>query len=74
MQQANIKQYRGYAVAPSVHRLPDGCFSSNLRLTRVDPRSGPMCYEFYSLDYFGSEEAALRHSSRYARHWIDTRG
>ncbi|ACR31864.1 hypothetical protein [Burkholderia glumae] len=74
MQQTNIEQYRGYAVAPSAHRLPDGCFSSNLTLTRVDPRSGPMCYEFYTLDYFGSAEAALRHSCRYARQWIDTRG
>jgi len=43
-------------------------------LTRSDARSGPALYEFYSLDYFSSEEDALGYSNRWARNWIDTRG
>ncbi|AJW94646.1 MULTISPECIES: hypothetical protein [Burkholderia] len=74
MQATIIKHYRGYAVAPSVHRLPDGSFSSNLTLRRMDRRDEAALYEFYSLDYFGTEEAALHHSDRWARDWIDTRG
>ncbi|QGZ59964.1 hypothetical protein FAZ97_34105 [Paraburkholderia acidiphila] len=37
MQNPVARDYRGYAVRPSAHRLPDGYFSSNLSLTR--PRS-----------------------------------
>ncbi|OXH92184.1 hypothetical protein CA830_11475, partial [Burkholderia multivorans] len=44
-----------------------------LTLRRTGCRAEPTCYEFYSLDYFSSEEAALRHSARWARNWIDTR-
>jgi len=69
MQNQRIQQYNGYAVQPSAHRLPDGSFSSNLLLERAEGR-----YQFYSLDYFVSEEQALQHSSRWARNWIDTRG
>jgi len=69
-----ISQYRGYAVRPSAHCLPDGCFSSNVMLERPDTRSGPALYAFYSLGYFGSEEDALGYSDRWARDWIDTRG
>ncbi|MEK6346813.1 MAG: hypothetical protein V4764_05010 [Burkholderia sp.] len=74
MQNNTLKHYRGYAVTPSAHRLPDGSFSSNLTLERTGARSEPAFYEFYTLDYFGSEAAALRHSARWARRWIDTRG
>lgn len=74
MQATNTQHYGGYAVAPSAHRLPDGSFSSNLTLRRTGCRAEPTCYKFYSLDYFSSEEAALRHSARWARNWIDTRG
>jgi hypothetical protein len=74
MQISVTRQYRGYAVHPSAHCLPDGCFSSNVTLTRPNTRSGATHYEFYSLEYFSSEEDALGYSDRWARHWIDTRG
>lgn len=74
MQPSFTTQYRGYAVRPSAHCLPDGSFSSNLTLRRSDVRTGPTLYEFYSLGYFDSEEDALGHSNQWAREWIDTRG
>ncbi|SMG14112.1 hypothetical protein [Paraburkholderia susongensis] len=74
MQISTTRQYRGYAVRPSAHTLPDGCFSSNVTLARSDVRSGPALYEFYSLGYFSSEEDALGYSDQWARGWIDTRG
>jgi hypothetical protein len=74
MQMFVARQYRGYAVSPSAHSLPDGCFSSNVTLRRSDVHDGPALYEFYSLGYFNSEEAALGYSDRWARDWIDTRG
>ncbi|KAB0631498.1 hypothetical protein [Burkholderia latens] len=74
MQTLTIKHYCGYAVSPFAHRLPDGSFSSNLTLRRAGPRTDDALYEFYSLDYFNSEEAALRHSDDWARDWIDARG
>ncbi len=69
-----IEHYRGYAITPSVHRLPDGRFSSNLTLHPSDVRREATSYDFYSLEYFGNEEAALRYSNRWARDWIDNRG
>ena len=74
MQTSLTRQYRGYAVRPSAHCLPDGSFSSNLTLKRSDAHAGPMLYEFYSLAYFDSAEDALGHSDQWARDWIDTRG
>lgn len=74
MQISATRQYRGYAVCPSAHCLPDGCFSSNVTLERSDTRSGPELYAFYSLGYFSCEEDALGYSNRWARDWIDTRG
>ncbi|MEX3959561.1 MULTISPECIES: hypothetical protein [Trinickia] len=74
MQVSATRQYRGYAVSPSAHCLPDGCFSSNVTLTRSDARCGSPLYEFYSLGYFSSEADALGYSDRWARDWIDTRG
>jgi uncharacterized protein (DUF1684 family) len=74
MQTSITKHYRGYAISPSVHRLSDGSFSSNLALRRADVRSDARSYEFYSLEYFRSEEAALRYSDDWAREWIDSRG
>ncbi|AOI84955.1 hypothetical protein [Burkholderia cepacia] len=74
MQNKRIQQYNGYAVQPSAHRLPDGSFSSNLVLERTDSTAAEGRYQFYSLDYFASEAQALRHSARWARRWIDTRG
>ncbi|SAK68889.1 hypothetical protein [Caballeronia ptereochthonis] len=66
--------YRGYAVHPSAHRLPDGSFSSDLLLERAQPDSTTVQYRFYSLDYFVSEHEAVQHSSRWARDWVETRG
>jgi hypothetical protein len=74
MQTILTTYYRGYAVHPSVHRLPDGSFSSNLTLRPMERLGETPPYEFYSLDYFGTEEAALRYSDGWAREWIDTRG
>jgi hypothetical protein len=74
MQNNQIHQYHGYAVQPSAHRLPDGSFSSNLLLERTDRAQADGCYQFYSLDYFASEEQALQHSARWAHNWVDTRG
>ncbi|WP_042304001.1 hypothetical protein [Paraburkholderia kururiensis] len=74
MQRKQIHQYNGYAVQPSAHRLADGSFSSNVLLERIDSARAEGRYWFYSLDYFKSEELALRHSSHWARNWVDTRG
>jgi len=74
MQDKHIQHYNGYAVQPSAHRLSDGSFSSNLLLERTCPTHAESRYQFYSLDYFSSEEQALQHSSRWARHWVDSRG
>jgi hypothetical protein len=74
MQNKQIQEYNGYAVQPSTHRLPDGSFSSNLLLERIHSGRAERCYQFYSLDYFRSEEQALAHSTRWARNWVDTRG
>ena len=74
MQNEQIHQYNGYAVNPSAHRLADGSFSSNLLLERTDGAHGESRYQFYSLDYFTSEEQALQHSTRWARNWVYTRG
>ena len=72
--QTSSTQYRGYAVSPSAHCLPDGSFSSNLTLKRSDVRTASADYQFYSLGYFRSEEDALDYSDQWARDWIDTRG
>jgi hypothetical protein len=74
MQNIQIQQYNGYAVQSSAHRLPDGSFSSNLLLERIDSARAEGRYWFYSLDYFKSEEQALQHSTQWARNWVDTRG
>jgi hypothetical protein len=74
MQNKHFQQYNGYAVQPSAHRLPDGSFSSNLLLERANSAQFEGRYQFYSLDYFASEEQALEHSKRWARNWVDTRG
>jgi hypothetical protein len=74
MQNVHIQQYNGYAVQPSAHRLPDGHFSSNVLLERIDSARAEGRYSFYSLDYFKSEEQALQHSTHWARNWVDSRG
>lgn len=74
MQTKHHHQYNGYAVQPSAHRLPDGSFSSNLLLESTNSGRSEGRYQFYSLDYFKSEEQALQHSQSWARHWVDTRG
>jgi len=66
--------YRGYAVHPSAHRLPDGSFSSDLLLQRLRPGSSNTQYHFFSLGYFASEHEAMGHSSRWARNWVDNCG
>ncbi len=67
-------RYRGYVVQPSAHRLTDGHFSSNLLLEGPHARASDAPYRFYALDYFQSEEEAIRYSTHWAREWIDTRG
>lgn len=58
MHNKQTHQYNGYAVQPSAHRLPDGSFSSNLLLERAGSARSEGRYQFYSLDYFASEEQA----------------
>ncbi|WJF91425.1 hypothetical protein QS306_09520 [Paraburkholderia bonniea] len=74
MQNIKTHHYNGYAIQPSAHRLPDGFFSSNLLLERPSHAVEAQRYQFYALDYFKSEEQALQHSYKWARHWVDTRG
>jgi hypothetical protein len=74
MQNQPVHHYRGYAVLPSAHRLPDGYFSSNLLLERPRIDAGGTLYRFDSLDYFNSADKAVRYAARWARHWIDSRG
>jgi hypothetical protein len=74
MQNKHTQQYNGYAVQSSAHRLPDGSFSSNLLLERIDSARAEDRYSFYSLAYFENEEQALQHSTQWARGWVDTRG
>jgi hypothetical protein len=74
MQHKLIQQYNGYTVQPSTHRLPDGSFSSNLLLERIDGPRAEGRFSFYSLDYFESEAEALQHSTRWGCNWVDARG
>ncbi|MFD1560189.1 hypothetical protein ACFSHT_31845 [Paraburkholderia silviterrae] len=74
MQNSVARPYRGYAVRPSAHRLPDGYFSSNVTLSRASTPQDLACYDFYSLGYFPNETAALSFSVRWGRMWIDSRG
>ncbi len=70
----SLSRYRGYAVQPSAHRLADGYFSSNLLLEGPRAQGAEAPYRFFALDYFPSEEEAIRYSTHWAREWIDTRG
>ncbi|CAH2810399.1 MAG: hypothetical protein CBARDMAM_6030 [uncultured Caballeronia sp.] len=74
MQETPVQHYRGYAVHPSAHRLPDGSFSANLLLARSDSTRSDTQYRFYSLDYFAKEVEAIHYSRQWARGWIDTKG
>jgi hypothetical protein len=75
MQQENsTRHYRGYAVHPSAHRLPDGYFSANLLLERSSDVHSDHQYRFYSLDYFSQEVDAIAYSRRWAQRWIDCNG
>jgi hypothetical protein len=74
MHTKQTQHYNGYSVHPSAHRLPDGSFSSDLLLKRADCTQAEGRYQFYSLDYFPSEEQALLHSTCWARDWVDARG
>jgi len=74
MHNSKTYQYNGYKVVPSAHRLPDGSFASNLLLERNSGSEKGNRYQFHVLDYFKNEAQAIGHSSRWARHWVDTRG
>jgi hypothetical protein len=74
MQHKQTQQYNGYTIQPSTHRLPDGSFSSNLLLERIDGPCAERRFSFYSLDYFESESEALQHSTDWGFNWVDTRG
>lgn len=69
-----IHEYHGYTVCPSAHRLSDGSFTSNLLLERSSASGEPTQYQFHALEYFDNEEQALGYSSRWGRHWVDSRG
>jgi len=74
MRETTIQHYRGYAVRPSAHRLPDGYFSANLLLERSSAIVSDSQYRFYSLDYFSKEIDALDFSRQWAQDWIDNNG
>lgn len=74
MQETSVQHYRGYAVHPSAHRLPDGYFSANLLLARSSAAVADMQYRFYSLDYFSKEGDAIDFSREWAQQWIDCNG
>jgi hypothetical protein len=74
MQKTPVQHYRGYAVRPSAHRLPDGYFSANLLLTRSNAVVPDSQYRFYSLDYFSKETDAIDYSREWAQRWIDCNG
>jgi hypothetical protein len=69
-----ISHYRGYAVRPSAHRLPDGYFSADVVLERLDATAEARHYRFDSLAYFDGEIEATRFSRRWAENWIESRG
>lgn len=71
----HTQQYHGYAIVPSAYRLPDGWFSSNILLSRGNPReTTPMKYRFDALAYFESEHLAIEHALAWGHDWIDDRG
>ena len=74
MQETSVHHYRGYAVRPSAHQLPDGYYSANLMLERPHAIRPDMHYRFYSLDYFRKEVDAIDFSRQWAQHWIDNNG
>jgi hypothetical protein len=69
-----LSHYRGYAVRPSAHRLPDGYFSADVVLERLGAAAETQRYRFDSLAYFDEEIEATRFSKRWAEDWIKSRG
>jgi hypothetical protein len=69
-----VSHYRGYAVHPSAHRLPDGYFSADLMLERLGAIAETQQYRFDSLAYFDGELEATHFSRRWAEDWIESRG
>ncbi|HTH60011.1 MAG TPA: transcriptional regulator [Paraburkholderia sp.] len=60
-------RYKGYEVAPTAQRLPNGLFAANLTIGTQSGRAR----KFDALDYFFDEELALAYAFRWARMWID---
>jgi hypothetical protein len=60
-------RYKGYEVAPTAQRLPNGLYAANLTIGTQTGRARV----FDALDYFFDEEHALAYAFRWARVWID---
>lgn len=60
-------RYKGYEVAPTAQRLPNGLYAANLT---IGMRTGG-ARSFDALDYFFDEEHALAYAFRWAQVWID---
>ena len=64
-------RYKGYVVAPSAQRLPNGLFAATLTIgTQPGAQPGAQ-HSFDALDYFFDERHALAYACRWARMWID---
>ncbi|CAG9230955.1 MULTISPECIES: transcriptional regulator [Paraburkholderia] len=64
-------RYKGYEVAPSAQRLPNGLYAANLTIGTL-PSTRPHAHRsFDALDYFFEERHALAYACRWARMWID---
>ncbi len=63
-------RYKGYEVAPTVQRLPNGLFAANLTIEKASA-SRSQAYCFDALDYFFDEEHALAYAFRWGRMWVD---
>jgi hypothetical protein len=80
-------RYKGYEVAPSAQRLPNGLYAANLTIGALPAAQTPAQYaapsspesnatrgalvSFDALDYFFDERHALAYACRWARMWID---
>ena len=63
-------RYKGYEVAPTAQRLPNGLFAANLTIGKTAANQ-EQAYSFDALDYFFDEENALAYAFRWGRMWID---
>jgi hypothetical protein len=64
-------RYKGYEIAPTAQRRPDGLFAANLTI-EMTTASQKRAYSFDALDFFFDEEHALAYGFRWGRIWVDS--